>query len=110
MALIDTLDGVLMLGAYGWAYQRPIRKLYYNLTITAMSVVVALLIGGIETLGLVARGWSLEGPFWDVIGMLNDSFGTLGYIIVALFAASWLVSALVYKVMRYDELDASQAA
>ena len=95
MSLVDTADGVLMLGAYGWAYQRPIRKLYYNLTITAMSVVVALLIGGIETLGLLARGLSLEGPFWDVIGVLNDSFGTLGYIIVALFAASWIGSALV---------------
>ena len=68
MSLVDTTDGMLMLGAYGWAFVKPIRKLYYNLTITFVSVVVAVLIGGIEALGLIADKLSLEGPFWDVVG------------------------------------------
>ena len=63
MTLIDTTDGVLMLGAYGWAFMKPIRKLYYNITITAVSVIVAVLIGGIETLGLIGDTFKLEGPF-----------------------------------------------
>ena len=66
MSLIDTTDGVLMLGAYGWAFTKPIRKLYYNLTITFVSVLVAVLIGGIEALGLIADRLALEGPFWSV--------------------------------------------
>src|SRR5476651_2581674 len=71
MTLIDTTDGVLMLGAYGWAFTKPIRKLYYNLTITFVSVLVAVLIGGIEALGLLADQFGLEGGFWDGIGALN---------------------------------------
>ena len=67
MSLIDTTDGVLMLGAYGWAFVKPIRKLYYNLIITLVSVGVALVVGGIEALGLIADRVGLEGPFWNVI-------------------------------------------
>ena len=92
MSLVDTTDGVLMLGAYGWAFMKPIRKLYYNLTITAVSVVVAVLIGGIETLGLIGDTLKLEGAFWDFIGALNDNFGLLGYVIIGVFAASWIAS------------------
>ena len=110
MTLIDTADGVLMLGAYGWAYMRPIRKLYYNLTITAVSVLVAALIGGVETLGLVGQVFALEGPFWNGVAALNDSFGALGFVIIGLFVASWIISALVYRVMGYDQLDATGAA
>ncbi len=106
MALIDATDGVLMLGAYGWAFIKPIRKLYYNLVITAVSVMVAVLIGGIEALGLVADQFGFEGPFWRLIDALNDNFGSLGYVIVGVFAASWLVSIAVYRWKRYDELDA----
>jgi high-affinity nickel-transport protein len=105
MSLIDTTDGVLMLGAYGWAFTKPIRKLYYNLTITFVSVVVAVLIGGIEALGLVADQLKLEGPFWAMIGALNDHFGSLGYLIVAIFVASWLVSVIVYRLGRFDMLE-----
>ena len=68
MSLVDTTDGILMLNAYGWAFAKPIRKLYYNLTITFVSVVVAVLIGGIEALGLIASKLSLGGPFWDFVG------------------------------------------
>jgi len=83
---------------------RPIRKLYYNITITAVSVVVAVLIGGIETLGLIGDAFKLEGPFWDAIGSLNDNFGALGYVIIGVFALSWLVSVMIYRAKGYDHL------
>ena len=105
MTLIDTTDGVLMLGAYGWAFTKPIRKLYYNLTITFVSVLVAVLIGGIEALGLVADQLKLKGPFWHWIGALNDNFGSLGYLIIAVFAGSWIVSIAVYRLGRFDLLE-----
>ena len=105
MSLVDATDSILMLGAYGWAFVKPIRKLYYNLVITGVSVVVALLIGGIEALGLVADQLQLEGPFWSLIGALNDNFGSLGYVIIAVFIASWLVSIAIYRWRRFDELD-----
>jgi high-affinity nickel-transport protein len=105
MSLVDTTDGVLMLGAYGWAFNKPIRKLYYNLTITFVSVLVAVLIGGIEALGLLADRLSLVGPFWSFIGRLNDNFGNLGYLIIAIFIVSWLVSIAVYRLGRFDRLE-----
>jgi nickel/cobalt transporter (NiCoT) family protein len=107
MSLVDTADGILMLGAYGWAYIKPIRKLYYNMTITAVSVVVALLVGGIEVLGLIANKFDLAGGFWDLIGDLNDSFGALGYLIIGIFAASWLAASVIYRLKRYDEIELS---
>ena len=105
MSLIDTTDGVLMLGAYGWAFNKPVRKLYYNLTITFVSVVVAVLVGGIEALGLLADRLDLQGPFWIFIGSLNEHFGSLGYLIIAIFIASWLVSLAIYRIGRFDQLD-----
>lgn len=105
MSLIDTLDGHLMLGAYGWAYQKPLRKIYYNMTITLMSIIVAVVIGGIEALGLLADQLSLKGVVWDAIGSLNDHFGVLGYIIVGIFVFSWIVSMVFYRVKRYDEAE-----
>ncbi len=102
MTLVDTTDGVLMLGAYGWAYRNPMRKLFYNLTITSVSVLVALVVGGIETLGLIGAQFELRGGFWDAISELNDNFGALGYGIVALFVVSWAVSFLIYRLKRYD--------
>ena len=107
MSLIDTTDNILMLGAYGWAFIKPIRKLYYNITITCISVVVALVVGGIEALGLLAGQFHLKGRFWDGISSLNDHFGTLGYFIVGLFALSWIVSIVVYKWRRFDEFEVS---
>jgi nickel/cobalt transporter (NiCoT) family protein len=105
MSLIDTTDGIMMLGAYGWAFVKPIRKLYYNLTITLVSALVALVVGGIEGLGLIAGEFNLQGWFWDGIGALNDHFGSLGYVIIGIFAVSWIVSTLIYKFKRYDELE-----
>jgi high-affinity nickel-transport protein len=109
MTLIDSTDGVLMLGAYGWAFMKPVRKLYYNITITAVSVVVAVLIGGVETLGLIGDTFKLAGPFWDAIGALNDNFGVLGYLIIGVFAAGWLASALIYRAKGYDRLEVNTA-
>ena len=105
MSLVDTTDGILMLGAYGWAFRKPIRKLYYNLTITFVSVLVAVLIGGLEALGLVADRMNLSGPFWSVIDALNNNFGTLGYLIIAVFVVSWLVSIAVYHIRRFDDFE-----
>ena len=107
MSLVDTTDGVLMLGAYGWAFIKPIRKLYYNMTITAVSVVVALLIGGLEALNLVGDqlGLTEGGGFWGAVGAINDNFGALGYVIIGIFVVGWAGSALFYKLKRYDDLD-----
>ncbi len=110
MSLVDTTDGILMLGAYGWAYLKPIRKLYYNMTITFVSVVVAVLIGGIEALGLAADQLGLAGTFWDAVGALNDNFGTIGYLIIAVFAVSWIVSIALYRLRGYDRLEADAEA
>src|SRR5207302_6396567 len=82
MTLIDTTNSVLMVGAYGWAFEKPVRKLYYNLTITLVSVVVAVLVGGVEALGLMIDRFGLRGGFWDAVTGLNDNFGALGYLII----------------------------
>jgi len=105
MSLIDTTDNILMLGAYGWAFVKPIRKLYYNITITSVSVVVALVVGGIEALGLLGEHFHLAGWFWRAVAKLNDNFATLGYFIVGLFALSWIVSIAFYKWRRFDDLE-----
>lgn len=106
MCLVDTTDGVLMLGAYGWAFAHPLRKLYYNITITFVSVIVALLVGGIEALGLVARQFHLDGALWEGVRSLNDNFGALGYLIVGVFVACWVASALIYRLRGYGRLEA----
>jgi len=105
MSLVDTTDSILMLSAYGWAFVKPIRKLYYNMTITFVSVVVALLVGSIEALGLAEAQFGLTGAFWDGISALNDNFGVIGYLIIAVFVVSWMVSAVIYQVCGYDRLE-----
>ena len=102
MTLVDTTDSVLMVGAYGWAFLNPMRKIWYNLTITAISVVVALLIGGIEALGLLADKLSLEGTFWSAIGDLNESLANFGYLVVGIFLVSWALSFAVYHWRGFD--------
>jgi high-affinity nickel-transport protein len=97
MALVDSLDGTLMLGAYEWAFVRPVRKLYYNMTLTLMSVLIALLVGGAEVLGLLADRFSLDGPFWMAIDRLNDNSGVVGLLIAGLFATIWLASAMIWR-------------
>lgn len=104
MALVDTTDSVAMVGAYGWAFVNPIRKLWYNLTITAASVAVAIFIGGVEALGLLGDRLELSGGVWDVVGNLNDNLTNFGYAVVGVFLLSWLISTLIYRANRYDDL------
>jgi nickel/cobalt transporter (NiCoT) family protein len=106
MTLVDTADGILMLGAYGWAFVKPARKLFYNLAVTSLSVVVALVIGGIEVLGLVADRFGSERAFWRIVKEINANFATLGYAIVALFAAGWIGAMLLYRLRGYDRAPA----
>ena len=105
MALVDSTDSILMLGAYGWAFVKPIRKLYYNMTITFVSVVVAVLIGGIEALGLIGDQFKLQGTVWNAVGTINDQFGLIGFVIIGVFALSWLASFAIYRFNRYDEIE-----
>ncbi|MEJ2625564.1 MAG: HoxN/HupN/NixA family nickel/cobalt transporter [Pseudolabrys sp.] len=109
MSLVDTTDGVMMLGAYDWAFVKPMRKLYYNMTITLVSIFVAVLIGGIEALGLIGDQLNLKGSFWSLVGALNDNFNNLGFVIIGVFAAAWLVSYVIYKVKRLDEINVQSA-
>ena len=102
MSLVDTTDGILMLGAYGWAYIKPIRKLYYNLNITLISVVIAFGIGGIEVLAIVGQKFGLSGGLWDWIANLD--FTIIGVAIIAVFFGSWGGSTLIYRWKRYDDL------
>jgi high-affinity nickel-transport protein len=105
MALIDTTDGVLMLGAYEWAFVKPIRKLYYNMTITGVSALVAIIIGGIETTALIANKLELNGGGWTIASSLAEHLNTLGFAIIGLFAAAWGVSYVVYRWKRFDEIE-----
>jgi len=111
MSLLDTGDSILMLGAYGWAFVKPVRKLYYNLTITAVSVLVAVVVGGLEILNLIGDQLGLTdgGGFWGMIGAINDNFGTLGYVIIGIFVVSWLVSFLFYRANGYDGIEVAKS-
>jgi len=109
MCLLDTTDGVLMLGAYGWAFVKPVRKLYYNLNITFVSVLVAVVVGAIEVLSIIQSQANLGGPFWDAVGNLSNNFGLIGGIIIGLFILSWALSTIIYKVKRYDDIEVNTA-
>jgi high-affinity nickel-transport protein len=101
MSLLDTIDGSFMNFAYGWAFSKPVRKVYYNITITALSVAVALVIGAVELLGLAANALTLHGRFWAWVSGVN--INTLGYMIVGLFALTWLVALAIWRVARIEE-------
>ena len=90
MCLVDTADGILMLGAYGWAYVHPVRKLYYNMTITAVSVLIALVVGGIEVLGVIGDQFNFHGAFWDGVRVDGKSFwGRSVWQSFSIFVLSW---------------------
>jgi nickel/cobalt transporter (NiCoT) family protein len=105
MALIDTTDGVLMLGAYQWAFVKPIRKLYYNMTITGVSALVAIAIGGIETTALIAQKLDLTHGGWKLASKLAEHFNALGFAIIGLFVAAWAASYFIYRWKRFDEIE-----
>ncbi|HEY2036781.1 MAG TPA: hypothetical protein VGG96_07190, partial [Steroidobacteraceae bacterium] len=109
MSLVDTTDGILMLGAYQWAFVKPVRKLFYNMAITLVSVAVALGIGGIEALGLIEDHAHLSGTFWDAITVLNGNFNGLGFMIIGIFIAAWIISMLVYRYKGFDQFEITRA-
>jgi len=94
MCLFDTADGCFMNFAYDWAFARPVRKVYYNLTITGLSVFVALFIGTIELLGLLGQELNLTGGFWDVLA--NFDINKAGFIIVGIFVLTWAVALSIW--------------
>ncbi|WP_423414941.1 HoxN/HupN/NixA family nickel/cobalt transporter [Hyphomicrobium sp. B1] len=104
MSLMDTTDSILMTKAYGWAFVNPIRKLWYNMTITAASVVVAVFIGGVEALGLIGDKLGRTDGIWGVVSELNDNLTNFGFIVVGIFMASWMISAIVYRAIGGDAL------
>ncbi|SFI34500.1 high-affinity nickel-transport protein [Paenibacillus sp. UNC496MF] len=101
MSLLDTADGMFMAKAYRWAFNTPLRKIYYNVTVTAVSVVSALLIGGVEILQILSERLRLQGPFAAWVNGIE--LGDLGYVLVGLFALAWLVSAAVWKAKKFEE-------
>jgi high-affinity nickel-transport protein len=101
MSLLDTIDGTFMNFAYGWAFSKPVRKVYYNITITALSVAVALIIGSVELLGLLAQEFGWSGGFWDWIAGID--LNTIGFVIVGMFVLTWAVAMLVWRFGRIEE-------
>ncbi len=100
MSLLDTIDGSFMNFAYGWAFSEPVRKVYYNLIITGLSVMVALVVGTIELLGLAADKLSLKGGFWGWVSGID--INTLGYVIVGLFLVTWTAALLIWRFGRIE--------
>jgi nickel/cobalt transporter (NiCoT) family protein len=101
MCLLDTIDGAFMNFAYGWAFARPVRKIYYNITITGLSVAVALIVGTIELTSVLAEQLGLHGAPWGWVAGLD--LNVVGYGIVALFVATWAVALAVWRFGRIEE-------
>jgi high-affinity nickel-transport protein len=105
MSLIDTTDGVMMLGVYEWAFVKPMRKLYYNMTVTLMSVLVAMLIGGIEVLGLVKERLEKSGSAWNLVGLFSHNLNNCGFVVIATFMVAWAASYILYRSQRLDDFE-----
>jgi high-affinity nickel-transport protein len=101
MSLMDTADGAFMTQAYGWAFSSPLRKVFYNITVTSLSVAVALLVGTVELLQVLANRLHLSSGFFAFLDSLN--FETLGYVIVAMFVVAWVASVAIWKFGRIEE-------
>jgi high-affinity nickel-transport protein len=104
MSLVDSSDSVLMVGAYGWAFTNPVRKLYYNLVITGFSVAVAVLVGAREAFSLVGNKFGPEGGLFVTADATAARSEALGYLVVAVFVAAWLVSFVIYRAMGYHKI------
>jgi high-affinity nickel-transport protein len=104
MTLADTTDGVFMNLAYGWAFFNPVRKVYYNLAITGLSVAICFFIGGVETIGVLP----LHGGVWTTLGSFN--INTAGFVIVGMFVATWIAAALIWRYGRIEEKWSSRLA
>jgi len=101
MSLMDTTDGAFMSKAYAWAFSNPVRKVFYNLTVTGLSVFVALFVGMVELLQILAKALDLKGGVWDAIGKLD--FGNMGFIIVGAFVVAWIAAFTLFKLRRVEE-------
>jgi high-affinity nickel-transport protein len=101
MSLLDTIDGSFMNFAYGWAFSKPVRKIYYNLTVTGLSIAVALIIGTVELLSIAAEKLRLSGGFWDWVSSID--LNAVGYIVVGLFVVTWAVALAVWRFARLEE-------
>lgn len=101
MSLFDTLDGAFMNFAYGWAFLKPVRKIFYNITITGLSVAVALLIGSIELLAVLAEKLGLSGGLWDVVSGVD--LNAVGYVVLGLFVGTWAIALAVWRFGRIEE-------
>ena len=101
MSLMDTADGAFMSHAYGWAFSSPVRKVYYNISVTSLSVAVAWMVGAIELLQVLAAKLALHGPFWRLLASVD--LGRLGYLVVGLFVATWLFSLTLWKTRRFEQ-------
>jgi high-affinity nickel-transport protein len=102
MSLMDTADGAFMAKAYSWAFTSPIRKVFYNLTMTSLSVFVALFVGAIEIIQALIQAFDLKGGVFGPIASF-DLVGRAGYFIVAAFVLAWVAALLIYKARRIDE-------
>ena len=100
MSLLDTIDGSFMNFAYGWAFSQPVRKVYYNITVTGLSIAVALVIGSIELLGLVAEQLEWRGGLWDWVAGID--LNIVGFVIVGMFVLTWAVALLIWRVGRIE--------
>lgn len=105
MSLVDTTDSVMMVGAYEWALAKPLRRMFYNMTITLVSIVVAVVIGGIEALDLIGTKLSLTGAFWRAVSSLKDNFNSIGFVIIGVFVLAWLISWAIYHYKGLDRID-----
>jgi len=101
MSLFDTADGCFMNFAYDWAFAKPVRKVYYNLTITGLSVFVAVFVGAIELLGLLAQNAHLDGSFWSFLAGFN--INTAGFVIVGVFVVTWIVALCIWHFGRIEQ-------
>ena len=101
MSLLDTIDGSFMNFAYGWAFSKPVRKVYYNIVITGLSVSVAFYVGGLEILQVIAKQLSLTGGFWNYAASFN--LNSAGYIIVGMFAVVWIVALTLWRYGKIEE-------
>jgi high-affinity nickel-transport protein len=101
MSLFDTVDGCFMNFAYDWAFANPVRKVFYNLTITGLSIFVAVFVGTIELVGLLADDAHLKGPFWTFVETFN--LNKAGFVIVAMFVATWVVALAIWRFGRIEE-------
>jgi high-affinity nickel-transport protein len=98
---MDTADGAFMSHAYGWAFSSPVRKVYYNISVTSLSVAVAWMVGGIELLQVFATKLALHGGVWGLVESLD--LGRLGYAVVGLFVGTWLFSVTLWKTRRIEQ-------